>query len=48
MRKSNTLKKVELEQQEFWNSTRVSSPHQSKKKYKRKQKYKPDYEQGRN
>ena len=45
MRKSNTLKKVELEQQEFWDSTRVSPPFRNKKKYKRKQKYKLDYDQ---
>jgi len=48
MRKSNTLKKVELEQQEFWDSTRVPPPFRNKKKYKRKEKYKPDYEQRRN
>jgi len=48
MLKSNTLKKVELEQQEFWDSTRVPPPFRNKKKYKRKEKYKPDYEQRRN
>lgn len=44
MRGTSTLLQVKLEQQEFWNSTRVPPPHQNKKKYKRKSKYKPDYE----
>ena len=48
MQKGNALKRVELEQQEFWDSTRVPPTFKSKKKYRRKEKYKPDYEQRRN
>lgn len=44
MQKGNTLKKVELEQQEFWESTRVAPPFKNRKKYRRKEKYKPNYE----
>mgnify|MGYP003647602070 FL=1 len=41
-KKENKLKKVQLTQQEIWDSLRVPPPHKSKKDYKRKPKHKDD------